>query len=165
MRSIQGFLLVVFFSTNTYAAQSTTEIEVSHRMDKRIGVTIQSYSHPIPHSAGIGVHYNITDYLRGDFSYSPAASSGSGLSQIFMIGPSLLIPAWDITPTIGLRWATTFGDGWEGSDVMGVDGKHLMSVIGLDWQAEVGLNLSGGYYIPLQGEGKFAPYFQAGWFF
>ncbi len=145
----------------------------SNRSKKKLGVHIGLLGDPFPTLIGGNVNYNVTDWARATVGYgSVTATVGTGelTASTFGFGGRFMVPDWNLTPVVGISWATVsvtasapglVGDvgGFSGS------GSHLYATFGFDWQTGAGFNVGAGYNLSLQSGVGGLPYVNLGWYF
>ncbi len=144
----------------------------SNRMTDRLGFHVGLVGDPFPTLVGFNVNYNIADFLRASAGYGSltvTAGTGELTASTFGFGVRGMVPDWNLTPVVGLSWATvsvTVSGGAIG-DVGGFtgSGSHLYATFGFDWQTGAGFNLGAGYNLSLKSGVGGLPYVNLGYYF
>lgn len=139
----------------------------SPRMKNRIGFYV-GLDDPNPSLLSLNAAYNITDFLRASVGYGSLSTTVIVESSVktFGFGLKALYPGWELSPAIGLNFATVSYTG-SALSVGGFtqSGSHLYTSIGADWQIDSGLNLGLGYNISFKSGVGGSFYANLGWFF
>jgi hypothetical protein len=159
------------------AQETLTDESSSNRTEKKLGLYLAVHD-PSPAILGINAAYSLTDYLRlsagfGKISVTSSVSidaNGDAVSTdasatIFGGGITALVPGWNVSPAVGLHFATISYSG-SGLEVGGFQesGSHFYGSLGVDWQSKMGLNLSAGYNYSFKSGIGGNLYLAAGWF-
>jgi hypothetical protein len=163
--SLWSLLAVLVFLTATplTAAPNYSQTEQSHRTRRTAGILF-GLNDPVPAVAGINIAFNFTDFFRltagvGRFNsdYNWGGYVFKTKSVTYGGGARLLVPGWNLSPIVGLSWATIATEGFQ-------DDHHLYAVAGAEWQLDLGLNIGAGYERSFDSKIGGLPYLNIGWF-
>ncbi len=176
-----AIVLGCLIGTSAFAAgrektQPQTVTDESYRMARRAGMYV-AYGDPYPTVLGVGVAYQLTDFLRAQAGFGKISVtngitiSASGIttqeSSATTVGLGLkgMVPGWNFTPTVGLHFSHLSYSS-SGISVGGFteSGSHVYTSLGFDWQAQGGFNLTGGYQLSFKSGIGGGLYLGAGWF-
>jgi hypothetical protein len=158
-------LLVVAVSPGMYGQ--------SNRMNHKFGLHLGLLGDPFPTLLGLNLDYNLIDWARvtaGYGSVSADVTGGKLTATTFGAGVRAMVPNWNVTPVVGLSFASVSVSA-TGTAVSGDVGgfsasaSHLYATFGLDYQAGIGFNVGLGYNVSLKSGVGGLPYINLGWFF
>lgn len=145
----------------------------SNRSKQKLGLNLGLLGDPFPTLVGFNVNYNVTDFVRATAGYGSVSATVTGgklTASTFGAGARFMMPDWNLTPVVGISWATVSvtaeGTGVIG-DVGGFSGSasHMYMTFGFDWQTGSGFNLGAGYNYSLKSGVGGLPYVNLGWYF
>lgn len=168
------FLIVSTQKSGAADGASTTSL----RMEKPYALTI-GIGAPMPSIGGLNFGYNIRDWVRPQIGYGEIeVTTGISFGETSInlerkkattisAGADFMVPGWNLTPVAGLHVANLSMEGKGQLEVQGFkkSGTHVYSNIGLDWQAQSGFKIGGGYQVVLSGPSASGSYLNAGWSF
>lgn len=169
----KGFCAVVVAAVFTILVLSPTAYGQSNRMQHKFGIHLGLLGDPFPTLLGINADYNLTDWSRvtaGYGSVSADVTGGKLTATTFGAGVRAMVPNWNVTPVVGLSFASVSVSA-TGTTVTGDVGgfsasaSHLYATFGLDYQAGIGFNVGLGYNVSLKSGVGGLPYINLGWFF
>lgn len=145
----------------------------SNRSEKKLGVHVGLIGDPFPTLIGGNVNYNVMDWARasvGYGSFSVSATGGDLTASTFGLGARFMVPDWNLTPVVGISWATvsvSASVAGVSGDIGGFSGSasHMYATFGFDWQTGGGFNVGAGYNLSLKSGVGGLPYVNLGWYF
>jgi hypothetical protein len=135
------------------------------RSDNHLGL-IFGLNDPVPAVVGLSAAYNLFDFARlqagvgrfnSEYHYGPYTMEARSLTYAF--GSRFFVPGWQISPMLGLSWATILTDGFPNAD------HHFSVSAGVDWQTRFGLDIAAGYNQSFDAQIGGLPFLNVGWFF
>ncbi len=120
---------------------------------------------PVPAVFGVSLGYNLFDFFRltagvgrfnRDYVYNGVTLKPRSVT--YGAGGRFLMPGWNLTPLVGLSWATIATEGFPDDD------HHVYGVAGLEWQLPSGLNLGAGYEQSFDKKIGGLPYLTVAWY-
>ncbi len=173
MRNLRAFcpaatvLLLVILTFPSYSPGQ------SNRMKDRFGLHLGFLGDPFPTLLGFNVDYNAVDWLRATAGYGSVKASVTGgdlTATTLGVGVRAMVPDWNVTPVVGLSYATVsisasgpFVSGSVGG--LSASTSLLYAAIGIDYQAGIGFDVGAGYNVALKSGVGGLPYVNLGWFF
>lgn len=167
MRALIAILLILS-SPLSCALASEGELSASvpsHRATRKLGI-LAALNDPVPAVWGVSIGWNVTELLRltagtGGFSsdYDMGGFVLKTRSVTYGAGARLMVPGWNLTPIVGLGWATISTEGFTD------DSNHFYATAGVEWQTSLGLTLGAGYDQSFDSKIGGLPYLNVGWFF
>ena len=167
-RMYRRFFAVAVGVTLLSSAARGADVErleaTSRRSEQRAAVTV-GLNDPVPAVAGISVGYNVLDFLRltagvgrfnSDYEYNGITLKTRSVT--YGAGVRFLVPGWNLSPVVGVSWATIATEGFPNDD------HHVYAVGGLEWQTDFGLNIGAGYERSFDAKIGGLPYLNVGWY-
>lgn len=173
MNHRKGFCAVAIALALTIVFLSPHSNAQSNRMEHKFGFHLGLLGDPFPTLLGLNLDYNVVDWARvtaGYGSVSADVTGGKLTATTFGAGVRAMVPNWNVTPVVGLSFASVSVSA-SGTAVTGDVGgfsasaSHLYATFGIDYQAGIGFNVGAGYNLSLKSGVGGLPYINLGWFF
>ncbi len=161
---VAAVLFFMMVAGSVFGAETPRLEATSQRSVQRAGVTL-GLNDPVPAVAGISVGYNVFDFMRltagvgrfnSDYQYNGYTLKTKSVT--YGAGARFMMPGWNLTPVIGMSWATIATEGFPNDD------HHVYGVVGVEWQSDFGLNVGAGYERSSDSKIGGLPYVNVGWF-
>lgn len=165
LRSLIVLILLTLANPPALALDGGSIESQSFRSTAKTGIVL-GLNDPVPAVFGVSLGYNVFDFFRltagigrfnSDYNYGGYVIQTKSFT--YGGGARLLMPGWNLTPVVGLSWATIVTEGFPNDD------HHVYAVLGLEWQTSYGLNLAAGYEQSFNSQIGGLPYLTVGWYF
>jgi hypothetical protein len=163
-------------SKNLSVSRASVSDQESNRDVRRIGAYLGILGDPHPTGIGFNVAYNALSFLRASVGFGKISTGASismdGAGTIATAEESqttigaaakFMVPGWNLTPAVTVGYSHISVT--EGMFTLSeYKSNNIYTGIGVDWQADFGLNLGAGMNLSLNSGAPSAPYINVGYF-